>query len=457
MSKTIADAVICGAGIAGVSVAYQLAVKHQMKKIMLVDPLPPLTMTSDKSTECYRNWWPGPGDAMVRLMNRSIDILEQLHQEAPGRLPMNRRGYVYATADPSSVERMIAEAKENTELGAGTLRIHRGSPDDPVYIPFSEHGIFDAPDGADILLDIDLIRQHFPHLTEKTLAVLHTRRCGWFSAQQFGMYMLEKAKESGVQLINGRVEDISVENNKVTAIKIEGKDEAQTISTRIFVNTAGPMQRNVGRMMNVDIPVFSELHIKMAFNDSQHAIPRDMPLTIWNDPVRLTWSEEEKEFWAESEDTRWLLEEMPAGVHGRAEGKGSCLLQWDYRTKITEPVFPIPVDELFPEIVLRGMVNVIPGLEVYLSKLPQPSIDGGYYTRTEENRPLIGPLPVDGAYMLGGVGGFGMQVSCGASDLLAAHITNSELPDYAPAFLFSRYEDPDYKKLLDNWGSSGQI
>ena len=453
---TTTDIVICGAGIAGVSTAYQLAVKHQVKNIILVDPLPPLTMTSDKSTECYRNWWPGPGNDMVRLMNRSIDLIDQLHQEAPGRLPMNRRGYVYASADPHTAEKMVADAKENSGLGVGPLRIHRGSPDDPIYTPFSEHGIFDAPEGIDILLDANLIHKHFPHLTEKTVAVLHARRCGWFSAQQFGMYMLEKAKESGVQLINGRVEDVSVENNKVTAVRIKGKDGAQRVSTRAFVNAAGPLQKNVGQMMNVDIPVFTELHLKVAFNDPQQIIPRDMPLTIWNDPVRLSWSDEEREFLAESEDTRWLLEEMPAGVHGRAESE-SCLLQWDYRTHVTEPVFPIPVDEMFPEIALRGMVNVIPGLAVYLDKLPRPSVDGGYYTRTQENRPLIGPLPIDGAYMLGGVGGFGMQIACGASDLLAAHITNSELPDYAPAFLFTRYQDPDYKKLLDNWGASGQI
>jgi len=181
-----------------------------------------------------------------------------------------------------------------------------------------------------------------------------------------------------------------------------------------------------------------------------------MPLTIWNDPVYLSWSEEEKEFLAESEDTHWLLEEMPIGVHGRAEGE-SCLLQWDYRTEQIEPVFPIPIDELFPEIVLRGMVTVIPDLAVYLTQLPKPFIDGGYYTRTRENRPLIGPLPVDGAYILGGLGGFGMQVSCGASDLLAAHITQSELPDYASAFLLTRYQDPGYRKLLDHWGASGQI
>jgi glycine/D-amino acid oxidase-like deaminating enzyme len=198
----------------------------------------------------------------------------------------------------------------------------------------------------------------------------------------------------------------------------------------------------------------------MAFNDHQHVIPRDMPLVIWNDPVQLSWSQEEKEFLEESEDTRWMLNEMPVGIHGRAEGTGdseSFLLQWDYRSAPVEPIFPIPIDEQYPEISLRGMVNVIPGLATYLNRIPKSFIDGGYYTRTQENRPLIGPLPVDGAFMLGGLGGFGMQVSCGASALLAAHITQSKLPDYAPAFLVTRYQNPEYQKLLDQWGASGQI
>jgi len=47
-----------------------------------VDERPPLSLTSDKSTECYRNWWPGPGDDMVALMNRSIDLLEEEARES---------------------------------------------------------------------------------------------------------------------------------------------------------------------------------------------------------------------------------------------------------------------------------------------------------------------------------------------------------------------------------------
>ncbi|MFQ6032780.1 MAG: FAD-dependent oxidoreductase, partial [Candidatus Zixiibacteriota bacterium] len=78
MTNTTADVVVCGAGIAGISAAYQLTVKHGIKNLVLIDEHAPLSVTSDKSTECYRNWWPGPGDAMVSLMNRSIDILEGL-------------------------------------------------------------------------------------------------------------------------------------------------------------------------------------------------------------------------------------------------------------------------------------------------------------------------------------------------------------------------------------------
>jgi hypothetical protein len=44
-----------------------------------------------------------------------------------------------------------------------------------------------------------------------------------------------------------------------------------------------------------------------------------------------------------------------------------------------------------------------------------------------------------------------------SGDLLAAHIAGSELPDYANAFMLERYEDPEYQRLLENWGYSGQL
>ena len=458
-NSNTADIVICGAGIAGVSTAYQLAVKHGMKNIVIVDPLPPLTMTSDKSTECYRNWWPGPGDDMVRLMNRSIDLMEGLHREAPNRLPMNRRGYLYATANPHNVESMISGAEEITGLGAGDLRVHRNVADDPEYVPVSEHGLFDAPTGADLFLDQSLIRKYFPYVTERAVALLHTRRCGWFAAQQFGMYMFEQAVAHGVQYVKGRVESVEVEQNRIKSVRVSMEGGVREISTPMFVIAAGPLQKSVGRMIGVEIPVVCEPHLKVMFNDLQRVIPRDMGLFIWNDPVRLPWSEEEKAALVEDEETKWLLDELPVGVHGRPEGDGNTiLLQWAYHdTQLESPVFPIPLDQQLPEVTLRGMATVIPGLTKYFNQIPKPFIDGGYYTRTPENRPLIGPLPVDGAFIIGGFGGFGMQVSCGASDLLAHHIQDKELPSYAAAFLLSRYDDPLYQEALRQWGTLGQI
>ena len=101
---------------------------------------------------------------------------------------------------------------------------------------------------------------------------------------------------------------------------------------------------------------------------------------------------------------------------------------------------------------------MIPGFSVYLSKMSPPVVDGGYYCKTQENRPLIGPLPVKGAYVIGALSGFGIMAGMAAGELLASHVTGGELPDYAPAFLLSRYEDPDYQKLLEKWdATSGQL
>src|SRR5687767_3476699 len=184
MTNTTADVVICGAGIAGVATAYHLAIDHGLANIVLVEQGDTLALTSDKSTECYRNWWPGPGDAMVRLLNRSIDIMDELHHEVPTRLSMHRYGYLFVTADPNNVQAMIANARETSRLGAGPLRIYQGTSTDPEYVPIAAHDLTDAPDGADLFLDQTLIRKHFPYLTGRTLAVLHARRCGWFAAHQ---------------------------------------------------------------------------------------------------------------------------------------------------------------------------------------------------------------------------------------------------------------------------------
>ena len=77
--------------------------------------------------------------------------------------------------------------------------------------------------------------------------------------------------------------------------------------------------------------------------------------------------------------------------------------------------------------------------------------------KTPENRPLIGPLPVAGAYVVGGYSGFGLMAAAGGAELLADYITGAALPEYAPAFAPQRYADPAYQARLAHWGDGGQL
>jgi len=163
---------------------------------------------------------------------------------------------------------------------------------------------------------------------------------------------------------------------------------------------------------------------------------------------------------ARSARHRHLVAELPPGAHGRPEGAGestSVLGVWTYDVEPVEPTFPPGFDSAHPEVVLRGMARMIPAMAPYVERLPRCFMDGGYYTKTRENRLLSGPLPIQGAYVIGALSGYGMMSSNGAADLLADYIAERPLPRYAPAFHLNRYDDPAYQKLLDNWGDSGQL
>ena len=453
-----AEVVICGAGIGGIAAAYHLAVRRGVRDVVLIDAGSPLSVTSDKSMECYRNWWPGPGDDMVAFMNRSIDLLEELARESDNRVRLNRRGYLFATADPTQVPVFVERAKEAAARGVGPARVHAGTASD--YRPAPADGFEDQPTGVDVITEPMLVRRHFPHLADDTLAVLHARRCGWFSAQQLGMYLLERAREHGVRFLEGRVEGVDTTGGRVRGVQVSVRGADVVIATPRFVNAAGPFFGHVGRLLGLDLPVFCERHAKVAFNDVLGAVPRAAPLTIWTDPIHLAWTDEERAELAGWPEHRRLVEEFPGGVHGRPEGAGespAVLLIWTYDIEPVEPTFPIQFDPAYGEICLRGMSRMIPALRAYLPRLPRVFIDGGYYTKTRENRLLAGPLPLEGAYALGALSGYGQMSSNAAADLLADHITGRPLPRYAPAFLLSRYDDPAYRALLEQWEDSGQL
>jgi glycine/D-amino acid oxidase-like deaminating enzyme len=453
-----ADVVIAGAGICGVSAAHELACRRGVGGVVLVDPGPPLSLTSDKSTECYRNWWPGPGDGMVRLMNRSIDLLAELAAETGDAFALHPAGYAYFTGTAEGARRLEAEAREIAALGAGELHVHGGGGGTPALPEAAPRGSA-GPSRADLLLAPAAIAARFPCLTERVAAALLVGRAGWLSGQQLGMVLLERARAAGVRLLRDRVSGVRVEGGRVVAVELAS---GTVIAAGCLVDAAGPLAPAVARLVGVELPLHHELHAKLTFDDHLRVVPRDLPLMIWNDPIRLDWGAAERAELATDPELAWLLDELPGGAHLRPEGgpeSTRVLMLWAYHTPpLAEPTFPLAHDPLYPQVVLRGLARMLPGLAAYAERGRRPFVDGGYYTRTPENRPLVGPLGPDGAYLIGAVSGFGLMVAQGAAELLADHVTGATPPPYAGAFRLERYEDPAYRRLLEAAGGGrGQL
>ena len=193
----------------------------------------------------------------------------------------------------------------------------------------------------------------------------------------------------------------------------------------------------------------------------RRVIPPTAPLLIWSDRQRIDWAPEVAEMLDADPDTRFLLDELPAACHGRPEGANESpyvLALWEYRRKVMKPAWPVPVDSFYPEVVMRGMSTMVPGLSAYREGMPSSVVDGGYYTKTEENLPLIGPMATSGAVVVGALSGFGVMAAAAAGELAARHVTGAELPDYAPAFSPARYEDPSYLEAMRAIaGDDGQL
>ncbi len=446
------DAVIIGAGLAGISAAFHLS-RGGMHKVAVVDPRAPLSLTSDKSTECYRNWWPGPGNQMVRLMDRSIDLLDGYSAESGDAFHLNRRGYLYATADQTTFAELEREARSISRLGAGEVRTHTGLSDS--YRPATPNSWDPDMTGAD-LLDGPGVRRHFPALGHTTVGAMHIRRAGWFSAHQLGTWMLGESRRSGTRFIQSAAVEVRSAGGRIAGVVLA---DGTVLKSQVVVQCTGPMISETMDLVGEAIPVRSELHLKVSFKDFAGAIPRDSPMLIWNDHQTLDWSEEERVGLLEF-GRKDLAAELPRYCHARPEGgpdSNWVVALWEYHKTVITPTWPLPRDELYPEIVIRGLARMLPAMDEYRDRIPFNRIDGGYYTKTPDNRPVVGPASTPGVYVVGALSGFGVMAACAAGELLAGHVLGSALPDYASAFTLDRFDDANYLESITETGGQGQL
>ena len=440
MQATSVDVAIIGCGSIGLATGYYLSRHHGIDNIALIDCGQPMAFTSAQSGENYRNWWPHP--SMVSFTNRSIDLLEAIARETDNRINMHRRGYVLATRH-TDVDELIKQLHDGLgDKADKLLRYH----DDAKALGYERALKSDWPgvrDGVDILLNRELIKAAFPSYASDIQSVIHIRRGGDISSQQLGMVMLEYLKHKGAPRINGTV--VGIRHGSHFTLELHNDAGTTEVTAGKIINAAGPFANDIAEMLNTSLPLINTFQQKIAFEDHRQVIPRDMPFSIDLDAQHIDWLQDEREMLLEDPNFRWLAETMPGSIHCRPDGGDAgrwIKMGWAYNHAAARPTRQLPLDEHFPEVVLRGAARLNPSLKAYYGQLPRNMHHyGGWYTMTTENWPLIGPMGVEGAFMNCALSGFGTMSACAAGELCAAWVAESELPSYASEFSLSRLHD----------------
>jgi glycine/D-amino acid oxidase-like deaminating enzyme len=455
-SHITTDTVIIGAGIIGLAVAYYLVKDHGVTDVVIVDPRDPMSLTSAQSGENYRNWWPHP--IMAAYTDHSIGLMEEIARASGNRINMTRRGYTLVTRRPSPADLIDELYRGYAELPGQPIRVHDAATSASYQPPLSAQWE-QAPRGVDVLTNPALIRATFPSYGTDVATVLHIRRAGSISGQQLGQFMLEAIRQAGGRVV--RAEVTAIEGDAPFRLRLDAAAGAMTLHADRLINAAGPFFKDVGAMLGEDLPVTCVYQQKIAFEDREGAIPRQMPFTIDLDRQQIAWTDEERAILAEDPIAARLLEEMPGSIHCRPYGPDDgkwVKLGWAYNERATDPHGTDPLDPQFPDIVLRGASRLNRKLAAYIGRLPRGVQHyGGYYVMTPENWPLIGPMKTRNAFAAGAVSGFGTMAACSTGATCAAFAAGTKPPAYADAHSLARYQDAPLMAELAALASRGVL
>jgi glycine/D-amino acid oxidase-like deaminating enzyme len=436
------DVVIVGAGIAGIAAAWSLSERAGDLRIVVVDPRQPLSLTSHRREANYRTWW--PQESMVRLATRSLDLIEDLRNDGAD-IPMDQRGYLYLSDDPATWATLA-----DIVAGHPATRISQA-----------------------VALDGDQLRRSWPHLGRQVTGGILVRRAGGLDTVALGLAMLECAEARGVRVVNGEVVDVDSTGGRIAGVRIATIAEELRLPADILLDAAGPFARDVAGLARVDLPLETVLRQKVVIRDAAKVIPRDAPFTITLDPRPLPWTEAERSRLAMDPESRRLLGRLRGGIHLKPDdtsGDDAIKLGWAWDQTPSPPVVDPACPPEFVRMVLLGASTVVPGLVRYADALanadPTSGLllahDGGFYARTPDGRPLIGPAGAgapDGLHVVAGLAGYGAMMATAAGELAADWIaprpgsgTSANLP-----FDPGRFHDPAYLETIRAGVVTGEL
>jgi sarcosine oxidase subunit beta len=334
-----ADAVVIGGGIVGTATAFWLS--RAGLDVVLVEMRDGLsTLTTPASAECFRAQFAEP--AMAELARPSIEIFEHFEEVIgiPGySISIKQQGYLFLTDNPQTV----GDLRENL------AQQHRLGITDSEYLERAE------------------ILARFPFLSPSVLAATFRQRDGWLSCHEVTQGFAKGCEARF--FINTRATGIQTDEKGVCGVETN----RGSLKTRIVINAAGPFAAEIGRMVNLNLPLEPVRRQKVFINTSV-AIPQNAPFTI----------------------------DVDNNSYWRPEA-GGVIIGWvDSDEPVSPPSENVHTDWEFPAITLDKVKRLAPFFEEIEKTVRQPDMhtSAGYYVYTPDDQPLIGPVPeVPGFYV----------------------------------------------------------
>ncbi|MBU5677485.1 FAD-binding oxidoreductase [Alkaliphilus sp. MSJ-5] len=353
MIKT-ADIVIIGGGISGCSIAYNLA-KKGVNNIIILEKNYLASGATGRCGAGIRQQW---GTEMnCKISKLSCEFFENAEEELQykGNLEFKQGGYLIL----SSTEKEHDQFKKNIRL-QNSLGIDSK------------------------LLSLDDAKQIVPSLnTEGLISATFHQKDGHLNPFHTTQAYADAAKKLGVQIYTfTEVTGIEVEADKIKGVHTNNG----FISTNIVVNAAGGYSKQIGNMVGLDLPVYSE----------RHQILVTEPVEPFLDPMIMSFS------------LNLYCQQVPHG--GVIMGRGDDKEPRDLR---------ITSSWHFLEEMSKTMTKVLPPLKD-IRVIRQWA---GLYNMTPDRQPIYGSVDeIEGFYLAIGYSGHGFMFAPATGLLIAENI-----------------------------------
>jgi len=344
-----ADLVIIGGGVVGCSIAYNLA-KLGAKNIILLEKN---TLASGSTGRCGAGIRQQFGTKMNCILAReSIKIFENLSQELEYDIELNQGGYLIL----AYTEKEVNQFKKNVALEQ-SLNIKAR------------------------FITVEEAKEIVPPLnTEGILAATFCPTDGHANPFKTNFAYAEAAERLGVKIYTfTEVKEIETENHKIVAVNTDkGK-----VLTPMVVNAAGGYSGIIGKMVGVDIPVYSQRH--------------QILITEPIDPL-----------------FRPMLMSFSRNFYGQQTPHGSIIMGFGDPNERKDG--DIGSSWQFAQEMAQKMTAVLP----LLKEVSMVRQWAGLYNMSPDAQPILGEHPqIEGFYMALGFSGHGFMLAPITSKLIA--------------------------------------